>query len=243
MAKPGKPRNPAAVLLDMTSLSEEILLLALDDEKGHVGTGVSSTLDTALAGAQLLDLAFAKRITIEDKRVIPLDGPPLDDPVLNAALTRILQENKHKKAGSMIPKLTKGLRKRLLAQLVEKGIVRADERKILGVIPKNRYPEMNGAVEDALRRRLRDVILLEREPDERSAALAAVIQAADLEALIMNREERKASKQRLKELAQGEALSPAIAHAIASVNAAAMGAIVAATSSACSSASSSSSGC
>lgn len=225
----------------MTSLSEEILLLALDDEKGSVGTGVSSTLDTALAGAQLLDLAIAKRITIEDKRVIPLDGPPLDDPVLDAALTRILEESKHKKAESMIPKLTKGLRKRLLAQLVEKGIVRADERKVLGFIPKNRYPELNGTVEDELRRRLRDVILLDKVPDERTASLAAVIQAADLESLIMNREERRRSKQRLKELAKGEALSPAIAHAIASVNAAAMGAIVAATSASAASCSGSSS--
>ncbi len=208
---------------DMTSLSEEILLLALDDEKGHVGMGVCITLDTALAGAQLLDLAIAKRITIEDKRVIPLHGPPLEDPVLAAALARIREENEPKKAEKIIPKLTKGLRKRLLAQLVEKGLVREDERKVLGFISKNRYPEANGAVEDELRRRLRDVILVERTPDERTAALAAVIQAADLESLIMNRQERKASKQRLKELAEREVFSPAIRHAIAWVNASAMG--------------------
>jgi hypothetical protein len=206
----------------MTSLSEDVLLLALDDEKGHVGMGVSTTLDTALAGAQLLDLAMAKRITIEDKRVIPLDGPPLDDPVLDAALRRILEQDEHKKAEKIIPKLTKGLRKRLLAQLVDKRIVRADEHRVF-FIPKNRYPEINGAVEDELRRRLRDAILLERTPDERTAALAAVIQAAGLESLIMNREERKASKQRLKALAEREALSPAIRHAIAWVNASAMG--------------------
>ncbi|HEU4868849.1 MAG TPA: GPP34 family phosphoprotein [Actinomycetota bacterium] len=206
----------------MTSLSAEILLLALDDEKGNVRMGVSSTLDTALAGAQLLDLALAKRITIEDKRVIPRDGPPLDDPALDSALRRILEQNEHKKAEKIIPKLTKGLRKRLLAQLVDNGIVREDERKVLG-FSRNRYPEMNPAVEDELRRRLRDVILLERTPDERTAALAAVIQAADLESLIMNREERKASKQRLKALAEREALSPAIRHAIAWVNASAMG--------------------
>ncbi|HEX2149986.1 MAG TPA: GPP34 family phosphoprotein [Actinomycetota bacterium] len=228
----------------MTSLSAEILLLALDDEKGSVGTGVSSTLDTALAGAQLLDLAIAKRITIEDKRVIPLDGPPLDDPVLDAALTRILQESKPKKAESIIPKLTKGLRKRLLAQLADEGVVRADLKKILGFIPINRYPEMDGSVEEKLRERLRRVILLDEVPDERTASLAAVIQAADLESLILNRQERKASKERLKDLAEGEALSPAISHAIASVNAAATAAIVAATSASaasCSAGSSSSS--
>lgn len=223
MAKPGKRCIPAAVPWDMTSLSAEILLLALDDEKGNVRMGVSSTLDTALAGAQLLDLALAKRITIEDKRVIPRDGPPLDDPALDSALRRILEQNEHKKAEKIIPKLTKGLRKRLLAQLVEKGIVREEEGRVFGFFPKNRYPELNGAVEDDLRRRLRNVILAEREPDERTAAVAAVIQAADLETLIMSRDERRASKQRLKELAEGEELTAAIRRAIAWVKAAAMG--------------------
>ncbi len=228
----------------MASLSAEILLLALDDEKGSVSMGVSSTLDTALAGGQLLDLAIAKRINIDDKRVVALDGPRLDDPVLDAALTRILDEGKPKKAVSIIPKLAKGLRKRLLAQLAEQGVVRADEHRVLGFIPRNRYPEANGAVEDELRARLRDVILLDKTPDERTAALAAVIQAADLESLIMNRQERRASKDRLKQIAQGETLSPAIAQAIASVNAAAMAAILAATSaSAASCSGGSSSGC
>lgn len=227
----------------MTSLSAEILLLALDDQKGTVGINVSSTLDTALAGGQLLELAIAGRVTIEDKRVITHNGPPLEDPVLQAAFERIQEEVKPKKAESMIPRLTKGLRKRLLAQLAEQGVVRADERKILGFIPLNRYPEADGAVEDAVRQRIRAVILDNQAPDERSAALAAVIQAADLESLILNREERRASKQRLKELAEGEALGPAISSAIASVNAAATAAIVAATSASasCGSGSSSSS--
>jgi hypothetical protein len=224
----------------MPSLSAEILLLALDDEKGTVGMNVSTTLDTALAGGQLLELAIAKRLTIEGKRIILLDGPEIEDPVLGAALERLQQETRPRKAETMIPKLAKGLRKRLLAQLAEQGVVHADERKILGVIPRNRYPEVNGSVEDRLRRRLHDVILMDKQPDERTAALAAVIQAADLESLIMNREERKRSKQRLKDLAEGEALSPAIAHAIASVNAAATAAIVAATSASCASSSSSS---
>lgn len=223
----------------MPSLSGEILLLALDDEKGTVGMNVSTTLDTALAGGQLLELAIARRLTVEDKRVVLIDGPEIEDPVLDAALERLQEETRPRKAQTMIPKLTKGLRKRLLAQLAEQGAVRTEERRVLGLIPRNRYPEANGSFEDQLRRRLRDVILLERTPDERTAALAAVIQAADLESLILNRQERKQAKQRLKELANGEALSPAIAQAIASVNAAATAAIVAATS-ACASSSSSS---
>src|SRR5687767_5913270 len=116
----------------MPSLSGEILLLALDDEKGTVGMNASTTLDTALAGGQLLELAIAKRLTIEDKRIVLLDGPEITDPVLDAALERLQEETRPRKAETMIPKLTKGLRKRLLAQLAEEGVLREEERRLLG---------------------------------------------------------------------------------------------------------------
>ncbi len=207
----------------MPSISSEILLLALDDQKGSVRMNFSTTLDIALAGGQLMELAMAGRVTIEDKRVIAHDGPPLEDPILQASFARIQEQDKPKKADNMIAKLTKGLRKRMLAQLAEQGVVRVEERKMFGLIPRNRYPEVNGTVEDAVRHRLRAVILHNQVPDERTAALAVVIQAADLQATILNRAERRASKQRLKELARGAVLSPAIASAVASAKAAAYG--------------------
>lgn len=212
----------------MPSLSEGLLLLALDDEKGSVGINASTTLDTALAGGQLMDLALLKRIDIRDDRVVVVDPLPVKDTVLNDALTRLREESKPKKASSMIPKLTRGLRKKLLAQLADKGIVEVSERRILGFIPIERHPEADGSVEDALRTGLREVILNHRDPDEKTTCLAALLKAAGLESLILSREEKKASKERLKQIASGEALSPAIAKAVASVNAATMAAVVAA---------------
>ena len=61
------------------SLSEELLLLALDDQRGTVSMNAATTLDTGLAGAQLLDLALAKPLVIQDKLIIAVDGPALDD--------------------------------------------------------------------------------------------------------------------------------------------------------------------
>ena len=56
-------------------------------------------------------------------------------------------------------------------------------------------------MEAEVRQRLRAAVLDDAPADERTAALAAVLQAADLEGLVLNRDERKIAKERFKELA------------------------------------------
>lgn len=228
----------------MTGLAEELLLLALDDEKGKVSMNASTTLDTALAGAHLIELVETGRLNMQDeKHVEVLDESPTGDGALDVSLVTVA-EARSRKVSSLIPKMTKGLRNRLLAQLVGQGALREEKSKVLGLFTRTSYPEQDGAAEAAVRRRLRAAILEDAPGDGRIAALAAIIEAADLEWLILDRQERKASKGRMKELAAGENLNPAISSAVDSVNAAAMAAIVAATASsaaACSAASSSSS--
>jgi hypothetical protein len=213
----------------MASLSEELLLLALDDEKGTVGINASATLDTALAGLQLMDLVLARRLTLEDGRLVVTDPSPTGDPVLDLALSRIAGDDKRRKPASWIPKLTGGLRKRLLAELVLEGTVSTSDGKVLGLIPRTRHPARDPKVEREVRDRLRTALLDAARADERTAALAMVIQAADLEPLILARHERKVAKARLKQLAADQAITPAIAGAVRSVNAATMAAIAAAT--------------
>lgn len=124
----------------MTSLSEELLLLALDDEKGSVGMNASTTLDTALAGAQLLDLVLAHKLNLDSGRIVVSNSAPTGDPVLDLALKNIAGDPNTRKPASWIPKMTKGLRKRLLAELVRKGILAEDKKKILGFIPQHPPP-------------------------------------------------------------------------------------------------------
>ena len=68
-------------------LVQELMLLGLDDDGRVVGR--NPAFDYALAGAVLLELALAERIDVADKRVVPLRGASLREPVLDDALTAV----------------------------------------------------------------------------------------------------------------------------------------------------------
>ncbi|MEV4581788.1 GPP34 family phosphoprotein [Nonomuraea jabiensis] len=206
------------------TIAEELLLLAYNDEKGT--QLVSGTqLDPALAGALLAELAVNGRLELSDKKVAVKDPSPLGDPELDATLARIAEEGKERKPAWWVQRLQSGkLRKRLLTRLAESGVLSEQRGKVLGVFPTTRWPEANPEVEAAVRDRVISA-LAGADPDARTAVLIAIAHAAKLD--------RKAfpgaSKQRVKEIAEGAWTADAVAQTIAAINAVMITTITAAT--------------
>ncbi|MEU4407775.1 GPP34 family phosphoprotein [Streptosporangium sp. NPDC023963] len=206
----------------MTTIAEEVLLLAYDEEQGRQLIG-SSELDAALGGALLAELAVGGRIDLADRKVAVLDATPVGDEELDTALARIAAESKARKPEWWVQRLHSGkLRSRLLARLAERGVLDEERRKILGIFPSTRYPERDPGVELAIRERVQSV-LSGATPDERAAVLIAILHAAKID--------RKAfpgaSKERIKEITEGEWAGEAVSQTIAAVNAAVMTAVIA----------------
>ncbi|OUC95689.1 GOLPH3/VPS74 family protein [Streptosporangium minutum] len=205
-----------------TIIAEEVLLLAYSEVEGRQLIG-SSELDAALGGALLAELAINGRIDLADKKVTVLDPTPLGDEELDATLARIAGEPKERKPDWWVYKLHSAkLRKRLLSRLAERGVLSEEPRKILGVFPSTRYPERDPRVEQGIRESVQSV-LSGAAPDERAAVLIAVLHAAKID--------RKAfpgaSKERVKEITEGEWAGAAVAKTIAAVNSAVMTAVIA----------------
>jgi hypothetical protein len=223
----------------MTTIAEELLLLALDDDKGTVSLNQSTSLPLGLAGALLAELALRDRVHVEGKHLLVHDPAPTDDPLLDEALTTIAGSKKPHDAKHWVSKLSGKLKERLIKRLVERGVLREEECKILWVIPSSRYPAMQTSDEAAARERLRAVVLPSAEPDPRTVALLGLVKACDLEKKVFQGDEWKRAKPRVKELLEGElygkavgdAVAAATAAVIASTSAATMAATVAATSS------------
>jgi hypothetical protein len=208
-------------------IAEDILLLATDDTTGKI-TSSSMHLDPALAGAVLIELVLAGRVGLEgegkDGRVVVLPGGSLRDPVLDAALQRLVEKSPLK-PGQAISRLTKGLRESLNTSLEQGGLLRRETGKVLGLFPTTRRPAQDSGYENAIRKQLAAALLHGQDPDPRSAAIISVLTAADLLQTVVDKPDLKAAKARGKEIGEGNWASDSVRKVIQEAQAAISAAI------------------
>ena len=196
----------------MLTLMEELLLLALNDEKGNLVSSATA-LPYGLNGAILLELALAEKIDIDNKKLVVIAAPPTGNDLLDKALGILAGAPKNKPVKYWVVRLSsamKGLKNELLEKLIEKEILVEQENKILWVIPVKRYPAKNAAPENAIRNRIRNIVLNGQTVDERSSLLISLIHACSLVNEIFEKDERRAAKKRIKEIGENEKVGKAI---------------------------------
>jgi len=123
------------------NLAESLLLLALDDLEGKVRGGFP--LDVGLAAAELLDAAGRERVKVEGWRIEVLDAGPTGDPDLDRVLTGVARHARvYRKPillGAWLEQRRGAVRDVYLKRLQSGGAVCHTRRRMLGLIPVNRY--------------------------------------------------------------------------------------------------------
>ena len=215
-----------------TLIAEDLVLLLLDDESGKFTN--ASYLDTGIGGALLVELALTQTVEIVEgsglrarAKVRPTGLSAPSDPVLAEALA--LVGEKERTAEDLVSRLGRRRRDQLLDRLRERGIVEPREDRVLGLIPRTRWPALDSTHEAGVRRELCDVLLRGARPTVQTAALVAVLSALDLAHKVVNREGAPARdvKKRAKEVAEGDWAAKAVRDSIAAAQAAVAAALVA----------------
>jgi hypothetical protein len=210
-------------------IAEELLLLALDDD-GRARTG-RTELSAGLGGALLVELALLGSVDLDGKRVVVRRGGPVPGTaVLADARTEIGARQRTPKR--WVDRLGKTARGRVQGSLVERGVLRGIDHRLLGLIPSTRAVPADPAARDEVYRRLARTVLDGERPDERTGALAALVHAARLGRRLFPDADRRAVRARLAELAEGDWAAGAVRDAIRSAHAATAAITAAAASSA-----------
>ncbi len=119
----------------MLTFTEEILLL-LGDEDGVFLPVEKHAFDCALAGAVLMDLAFAYRIDTDLEALFVIDPTPTGNPMLDGILAKIAARTDTADTGTWIGLLSSDeaapIRDKALASLVERGILERRENVSCG---------------------------------------------------------------------------------------------------------------
>ncbi len=218
-------------------LHEELMLLALHDERGTI---VSGTASFGLGGAIAAELLLQERIRLDESRRRKLvevrSIRRIGDPVVDECLKKIRDAKRRASLQTWITRFSSlsKLRNRVAGRLCERGILKADEKQLLVIFKRRIYPEIDPGPEQEIIERLRVAIFgNDREVEPRTVVLASLAKAVGLLNPIFGRKEVRLRRQRLKSLAQGDLAGKATADAVAAAQAAvaaaaAMPAIIAA---------------
>ncbi|WP_028937370.1 GOLPH3/VPS74 family protein [Pseudonocardia spinosispora] len=190
------------------TLAEEVMLIALDDE---TGAGRSRPgLDLGVAGAVLMELTALGRLELGAGSTLELkDTSDTGVAHLDAELGKIAAEGGMKVAQAL-RKLRRSATEGAAESLVERGVLREEKARVLGVVPRRRYPEVDAAPEAEIRARLNAAVLDGAEPDERTAVLVSVLDAARLRRQAFPGADRAPVKKRMEELAEGQWVGTAV---------------------------------
>jgi Golgi phosphoprotein 3 len=227
-------------------LHEEVLLLALKDEKG---TPHSAQYSFALGGAMLAELLLQERLILEEKPrkkplkkgkkpdyLVAVDNPKaLSDPILDECLHRVSTSKKPRSPQDWVTRFAqlKDAKRRIAVGLCRKGILREREDRILVLFRRTAYPTLDGAPERRVLARVLEAVTGDsQELDPRTAVLVALANGTGILKPVLGKDLVKQRKDRIKEIGEGDIVGEATKAAVQAAQAAAVAATSAATSAA-----------
>ena len=208
-------------------LHEEIMLLALRDEEGTIASG--TMYQYAIGAAVLAELLLNQRIAVAQsgkKKLVDLvSSIPFDEPLLDHCLEKITSAKRRAVLQTWVSRFA-GVRnlKHLVAQrLCRRGILLAEEDKVLLIFTRKIYPEVNPEPERKLIERLRQAIFTDAsDVDSRTVVLVSLANSASLLNVVFDKKMLKARKARIERIVNGEMTGKAAQEAIQAMQAAVM---------------------
>ena len=168
----------------MLTFTEEILLLLLDDEDGSFVPISKASMGCVIAGAVLMDLAFAYRIDTDPQALVVNDPTPTGNAMLDPTLAKLAAHGEPSNTRTWIRLLSiedaPDIREQALESLVARGIVEMREARVMWAFRTRRYPTVDDNVEQEVKLRIGEVLLSDDIPDPRDAALIGLVDACDL---------------------------------------------------------------
>jgi len=209
------------------SLAEELLLLALNDEKGTVLMAGATGLPYGLAGALLGELIDAGLLRIEGKTLVAGPMGTARDEFLDGILAQVRSAKRPRDLRYWVGRIGRSggkIKAKVADRLVGKGIVQREEHRVLLIFPTTRFPQVNPMPEYGARERVRAALRGMTPPDERTAALIGLAYACELLGQLFDKSERREVKKKAKEIALRQPVGEAVVRTIEAVRAAAIAA-------------------
>lgn len=205
----------------MLTLSEEIVLLAIDERAGALMLLPERSLDFALSGAMMIELSMRGKIaTVDDVFLKVLNRDSTGDKILDEALS-LIPSSPHltiENALARIARKGESWVSKTFQSLVEKDVLEKKESHFLWLVRESSFHVKDHNLLDGLRLHIRDVIINESiEPDTREIALISLMDACKISFTIFSDDELAKYSERFEEITKKDPIARAVSFAISEI--------------------------
>ena len=201
----------------MLTFAEEILLLFLDDDSGKFENMYYEEFKYALAGAVLMDLALRGKIDTDLEKLSVADPTPTGEKILDGFLKEISDTEEEMNTFYWVSEIAKSgaeIRDMALESLVDRGILRVEEKKILWVIGVRRYPTVDDTQEKEVRKRLSDLLNSDEIPTPHDVVLVSLADTFELFPHIIGEYEAKKLAPRIEQISKLDLIGQSVSHVL-----------------------------
>jgi cytochrome P450 len=212
--------QPATVVDHTLSLPEELLLMLLNEESGYFYQVPGWTLNCAVIGAVITELAFRYRIDSDLESLFLIDSTPTGIPTLDPLLAEIADEPEQHSTEYWIERLAPradAIVDMVLNHLVERGLLQYHEGDFW-TLSRTVWQADSGLEDDAagafVKTRIPTIILSDAIPDPRDVITIALLNACNVLPLIMPFDEE--AEERVELICRIDIIGRSIAEAVSS---------------------------
>ena len=200
----------------MLRFVEEIVLLLLRDDDGKFVHVPSWSLDRALAGGVLMDLALENRIDTDPENLVLVDDTPVGDSLLDPVLAEIAagEQRDARYWVEHTAKNAEAIRDEALRRLVDAGILERQEDRFLWVFRSRRYPVIDGKAEREVKLRIMEVLLSDMIPDPRDIVLIVLVDACGIFRELLPKRELDQAAERIDQVRKLDLIGQAMTQTI-----------------------------
>ncbi len=199
----------------MLRFAEEITLLLLNDD-GTLVHVPSWSLNYALAGGVLMDLALENRIDTDLEKLVLIDSTPIGDSLLDPTLADI-NEVGERDAHFWVERTAsraQEIREESLSRLISLGILEARDDRFLWVFRSRRYPAIEGTTVREVKLRIMEVLFSDEIPDPRDVVIICLADACGIFRRLLSRAELSRASERIEQVSRLDLIGQAMSQAI-----------------------------
>ena len=199
----------------MLRFAEEVILLLLNDD-GKFATVSNLSLDYALAGGVLMDLALENRIDTDLEKLVLVDATPVGDSQLDQTLADIAAEEE--RDARFWVERTAGradaIREDALSRLITLGILESQDDRFLWVFRSRRYLAIDGKAEREVKLRIMEVLFSDEIPHPRDVVIICLADACGIFKELLSKRELGQASARIAQVRQLDLIGQATSRAI-----------------------------